>query len=238
MVSPLPVIQPEGSPLQLCEGQSVALTTGKAVTHKWMLDDTIIANATDSAYGATKAGAYKVITNNGTCTDTSVAKNIKVNPLPVPVIIKSNQVLSTGDLYSSYQWNFNNEPVDGANNASFVVTDSGAYSVTVTDTNGCEATSASIIAKQGSAGIHGTGAGSPYLKTYPNPAKDQVHIEFSQPVKGDEWITIMDVAGKTLLTKVVQGMKTTISLSSLSAGIYFIKVSNETTLLVSKIIKN
>ncbi len=60
-----------------------------------------------------------------------------VNPCPVTTV-----TLTTGS-FASYQWNMDGQPISGANAASYVATQSGNYSVTVTNADGCAGTSAS-----------------------------------------------------------------------------------------------
>jgi CHU_C Type IX secretion signal domain len=88
----------------------------------------------------TKAGTYSVTVSNGTCTGTaSIA--VKENAIQKVTIVGDSLicegqtgVLITNNVYSSYNWN------PSGLNQTFNYTQTGKYSVTVTDANGCTAT--------------------------------------------------------------------------------------------------
>ncbi|MBP5536654.1 MAG: C10 family peptidase [Bacteroidales bacterium] len=67
------------------------------------------------------------------------------------------------------------------------------------------------------------------LSTYPNPANDMIHID---GVNGD--VTLYDMTGKTLMrTSSVNGAAT-MSLSTLPAGVYYLKAGHASTKIVKK----
>src|SRR5262249_5658986 len=84
------------------------------------------------------------ITGANGCSATSAATAVTVNPLPTPTLTASGpttfcqgrSVTLTASSGSSYSWS------TGATTQPITVTASGHYSVTVTDANGCSATSA------------------------------------------------------------------------------------------------
>jgi hypothetical protein len=74
---------------------------------------------------------------------------IYVPPLPEPAIAgdpvnscPGTSVALSAGTFAGYQWNYNGMPFPGATAPSLVATVSGTYSVTVVNSNGCEATSA------------------------------------------------------------------------------------------------
>ncbi|MFN4235200.1 MAG: T9SS type A sorting domain-containing protein [Bacteroidia bacterium] len=98
----------------------------------------------------TQSGSYTVtLGNSPTCQATSTPVIITVNNPIVPVISAnatsicsgSNAVITvTNGTFSSYNWNGTS-----GNSSSVSVNQSGTYSVTTTDANGCSATSNNII---------------------------------------------------------------------------------------------
>ncbi len=72
----------------------------------------------------------------------------------------------------------------------------------------------------------------PKLSVYPNPAVDDIYIELSGASRLQ--YSILNIAGQTVLSDVIQGSQTTIDLRSLEPGYYFIKVNNEE---IKKILK-
>jgi hypothetical protein len=74
------------------------------------------------------------------------------------------------------------------------------------------------------------------IKVYPNPVLDVLNID---NLAENAVISIFDVAGKQIIYTVNKQLNTSLSLSNLSAGIYFVKIQNmENELLVFKILKN
>jgi gliding motility-associated-like protein len=91
------------------------------------------------------AGDYSItVTDNSGC---SISKNVTVNPIIPPTIYlpnhsicpNNNVTLDPGSGFNSYTWS------TGVNTQTITVSESGTYSVTVTDANSCTATASSII---------------------------------------------------------------------------------------------
>ena len=150
-VSPLPTVSITGNNAA-CFGDSILLVGNEGLTYQWLKNNTVIANATDTSFKAYESDNYTVIvTNNLGCSDTSEAMEIIIHSLPVPVITANGMELSTG-AYSSYQWYHNGTPITGAVNQAYtMVVTTGAYTVFVTDANGCSAMSQPFTGGQVSA---------------------------------------------------------------------------------------
>ena len=133
-----PVITGSGA-TTFCEGGSVTLTASAADAYAWSN------GATTQSITVNAPGSYTVtVTNANGCSATSAATNVTVNPLPAtPVITGSGattfceggSVTLTAPAADSYSWS------NGATTQSITVNASGSYSVTVTNANGCSATS-------------------------------------------------------------------------------------------------
>ncbi|QKG54561.1 T9SS type A sorting domain-containing protein [Hymenobacter sp. BRD67] len=74
-----------GGPTTFCQGGAVLLTAGGGTTgstYQFLLNGQPIAGATAATYSATASGAYSVlISNGGSCTSTSTAVSVTMNPL-------------------------------------------------------------------------------------------------------------------------------------------------------------
>jgi hypothetical protein len=137
--TPVPTISPSGS-TAICPGKSVTLTSSAAASYSWST------GATTQAIIATAAGSYAVTTTDTRgCMATSAPTAVTVYPGPtVPTISASgptrfcsgSNVTLTASSAASYRWS------TGATTQAIVVTDTGDYTVTTTNANGCEATSA------------------------------------------------------------------------------------------------
>jgi len=71
---------------------------------------------------------------------------------------------------------------------------------------------------------------------YPNPSSDQVNIVTSAvPAKGQ--LSILNTSGQQLIISQITEPKTVIDISTLPSGVYFVRVTNDKTVEVGKIIK-
>jgi len=67
------------------------------------------------------------------------------------------------------------------------------------------------------------------LNIFPNPAKEQLNINFGKPVSGNLFIEIMNLAGQRAYSQQLKANgldHTAVNLKQLKAGIYFIRITN------------
>ncbi len=145
-------------------GQNVSLSvgvnagTGYATTYQWRKGGTNIVGATSATLGlpriaATDAGNYDVVVTNWLGAATSAAASVSVNSVEgVSMNVSGQRVIAAGssqDLVAttvlpgsvSYQWRKNGQPILGATNANYRITNatvrsSGVYQVVVTNDAG------------------------------------------------------------------------------------------------------
>jgi hypothetical protein len=137
--TPPPTISPSGS-AGICPGKTITLTSSAAAGYSWST------GATTQAIVVSAAGSYSVATiDSRGCMATSAPTVVTVYPAPtVPTISPSGptrfcsggSVTLTASSAASYRWS------TGSTSQSIVVTDTGNYTVTTTNGDGCEATSA------------------------------------------------------------------------------------------------
>ncbi|HRK27875.1 MAG TPA: HYR domain-containing protein [Chitinophagales bacterium] len=136
-------ITPNGS-TSLCAGESVTLDAGNYSSYQW--NDTG-GFSTDQAITVSEGGMYAVtVTDANGCTS-EASIEVQVNALPSPGITSSSgnttfcsnvgEVLDAGE-FTAYQWN---ELANSAITRFIQPTQSGTYSVTVTNEYGCTGTS-------------------------------------------------------------------------------------------------
>ncbi|KAB2868550.1 MAG: hypothetical protein F9K37_10040, partial [Bacteroidales bacterium] len=130
-VNPLPVVN-LGSDKAICEGQSLTLDADNdGATYLWSN------GATSKTIVVSEQDTYSVtVTDNNSCSNSDQIQ-VTVYPLPSINIGDDTQYASTpltldpGPNFLSYQWQ------DGSTNRTYTVNETGLYSVTVTDINGC-----------------------------------------------------------------------------------------------------
>lgn len=131
--------------LGICPNESTTLSAfAQNASYQWSN------GASSSFINISSAGAYSVTaTNTSACTATSSVfvsvfnnPNVKIQGNNTICASGGNVTLSTNGNFSQYQWTNNSK------NPTFQVTQSGNYSVTVTDNNGCKATDQFFISPQ------------------------------------------------------------------------------------------
>lgn len=135
--NPIPTITADG-PTEICEGDTVVLTSSAAAGYLWSTGETT------QSITVTQSGSYIVtVTDTNGCMGASQPMVITVFDLPDPTITASgptefcdgDSVILSVSAGVSYLWS------TGETTQSITVDSTGSYSVTVTDANGCEATS-------------------------------------------------------------------------------------------------
>ena len=142
---PKPVIA-AGGPLTFCAGGSVTLTAPAGYTYSWSNP----AGASTQSIVATTSGNYTVtILGANGCSSTSDTVVVNVLPVPsTPVVTASGpttfcdggSVTLTAPAAASYLWS------NGATSQSITSSNTGSYSVTVTNGSGCTSATSSPIA--------------------------------------------------------------------------------------------
>ena len=152
---------------------------------------------------------------------------VTVDTAAKPVITPSGSMLfSTAG--ASYQWNLNGNPISGATGQFYSPLTPGNYSVTVTYSNGCSATSAITIVT----GINEL-SNSLYISVYPNPATDNLTIESPQSAL----IEITNIQGQLIKAFTTTGNKTNIDVSAFPSGMYVVEVKTKKGIAVKKFVK-
>jgi hypothetical protein len=75
------------------------------------------------------------------------------------------------------------------------------------------------------------------IRVYPNPAADRITVEISGKTQEGN-LSIDNIEGQQLITNQITSPKTTIDISNLPCGVYFVRVTNDKTVEVSKLVKH
>jgi len=138
----------------ICPGGSVLLTSSAGSSYKWFNGTTQVGTA--ATYTAAAVGSYTVeVTNASGCKAMSAVLHLTGSAQQTPTIVSSSNticpgrsVLLTSSIGSSYKW-FNGTTQVGTA-ATYTATAVGSYTVEVTNSSGCKATSA-VLQLTGSA---------------------------------------------------------------------------------------
>lgn len=148
---------------------------------------------------------------------------------------------NTSVVGESYLWNFGdgNTSTDLVPNHSY--TDFGTYPVTLTITSseGCtSATTQQITVLDMTTGLNDDQLNN-QIAIFPNPAIDQLTVSFDLFDPQDLAVTIVDLRGavvKTIPAQMYFNTPLSIEIAGLSAGIYYLKMSNNELQVVKKLV--
>ncbi|MCB0642148.1 MAG: PQQ-dependent sugar dehydrogenase, partial [Phaeodactylibacter sp.] len=118
------------------DGAVVATWNGAApATYAWSngADTNVVTGLTTGSYEVT-------VTSAAGCAQVHVLIIENGDP-GIPEIIADMTTIEVSDIYSSYQWYLNGNPIAGATTAAYEPTESGTYSVEVTNELGCTVSS-------------------------------------------------------------------------------------------------
>ncbi|MGD0709589.1 MAG: T9SS type A sorting domain-containing protein [Bacteroidales bacterium] len=226
----------------ICKGNDTTIcvyASGGTPPYQYLWSNSVTSSCqTVSPLNTTSYSATITDANGYTATSSLI---ITVDTASKPVITPSGSILfSTAG--ASYQWNLNGNPIIGATGQFYAPLSPGNYSVTVTYSNACSATSAAIIVT----GINEL-SNSFYVSVYPNPTTDNLTIEIQQAAVGSKQnavIEITNIQGQLIKTLPPCGEagattsnKTNIDVSALPSGVYIVEVKTEKGVEVKKFIK-
>jgi hypothetical protein len=208
------------------------LTFTENIKYEWFLDDTSIKSENTPSIEVNKGGTYKVKTTSN-CGTGEKSIQITVNPNPV---VKLNHVDTTIVIGSKltlkatgakeYLWN------DKSILDSIVLKEAGKYSVTGKNEYGCT-DSAIFELKLREKGLGIETLNTLHLSISPNPVSDILTVTVDS-FKNNS-LSIVDLKGNKILTKLLTDSKTEINVNSFAKGIYLVNISdNANTVLNTK----
>ena len=192
-------------------------------------------------------GSYDVqlIATNANGSDTLFITNyITVYPFP-----PSQSITQNGDTLfaiagaTSYQWYFNTNMINGATDYFFIALSDGDYNVVATDGNGCEVEAAVFNVVAGLTPALSKGEG---VNLYPNPVEEKLRVRCSefggaapQGVLRTVEISVYNMIGEQMLTQEarIKNQETTIDVSGLTPGMYWLEIKSGEKIFRSKFIK-
>ncbi len=178
------------------------------------------------------SGLYNISLPQANGCDSLVSLDLVIETIEAKVI-QIDTLLLAGSA-TSYQWvdcDRNYAAIPGASDQEFVPSESGRYAVIVANLS-CRDTSVCIaVSISGESDIKQMGIRLPGLRLYPNPAHDIVHL-VSENFFKDARIRVVNLLGVQLQEhKISFGKEYTLDLSEYAAGIYFIDVGYENSMM-------
>ena len=212
-------------PLTFCPGDSTILSSSVASNNQWYKDGVAINGSTAASITINSSGRYTdTIVNSLGCKTGSASTTVVLKASPTkPVISWNGTELSTTST-STLQWMLNSVAVTGATTATHKPAAIGFYKIQATNTEGCKIISDSfnlIVTSVNSRNASVTNV----AKLIPNPASSLLMIAFNESPAITLDIELFNNLGHKIKWVRTKNKVTTIPVSELPAGNYFIKIT-------------
>ena len=216
-IEPLPATSPIGGTAKVCVASYTDLWDGIS-GGVWSSHNNAIATV-DPAHGVVTGVAagttlisYAV---SNSCGNSFVSYTVTVNPLPVPLITVSGNVFTSTNIYPAYEWTWDGIIILGQTFRTYTATDTGHYTLVVTDANGC--TGSSTVYFYNDNAVQNVTPLAQSVQVYPNPAQSVIFIKAAGKV---------DAEFATIEGRILSNVKdaTQIDLSAFPAGVYYITI--------------
>lgn len=220
-ISPAPSVSISSSANTICAGQSLTLTASGANTYTWSNNS----NSISIIITPTANISYSV-SGTGTLACNGLAiKNITVNPLPnlsalsnASLICVGQSATLTASGANTYTWNTSSN----ATNIVVSPTTTTTYTVSGTNSFGCDNSTTVTQNVSPCTGIINLIASNSLIDVYPNPFNETLTING----KENSAIEITNSLGQVILKTKLTSSLYTINTSGFAKGIYFITVEN------------
>jgi len=180
------------------------------------------------------AGTYYVSGLLNTCPVSDTVR-IDFHDVTVPVITRDNGSLKiTPAAYSTIEWYKNDLPLPGTSGQTTIANPaSGTYQVRITTPEGCTAVSAPY--EHQPSGI-GEMAASESIRLYPVPVEHTLTVTAAQPFRNG-LAHLYNSVGKVVMTTAIPpgSPAFTIDMATLPAGIYLLRITDETGVFNARI---
>ncbi|MBL8002837.1 MAG: T9SS type A sorting domain-containing protein [Flavobacteriales bacterium] len=237
-LEPTPVVSATAQgPTSFCDGGSVVLDAGNdpGLSYQWFLNGDTLSGATAGTLTADSTGTYTVVaTSTAGCTSApSAGVDVTENPIPTaPVITQGSDTLyasGTGD----FQWYLFGSPLAGSTDSFIETATSGDYTVMVTDSNGCSATSDpyTYIAT----GI--ATAQAVVFNVYPNPGDGLFTVSLPGSTFAGDRYQVLDVTGQVVMQGRPGDRLTVLDLTDRAPGVYFLQLVHGGATHVERLVK-
>ncbi|NVN95682.1 MAG: aryl-sulfate sulfotransferase [Bacteroidetes bacterium] len=223
-------------PVNVCPGSTVQLNStpsgGTSYTYQWTSSPAgFTSTLQNPTVVPTSNTSYTVTVTSGSDIATNTTSVILYSSPVTPTISQTGNTM-TSSASSGNQWYFNNNIIQGATGNTYTPPQAGSYQVQVTDANGCTSISSAYTP---TVGIPENNSLTQKIIIYPNPTQSIINLSIPASINSFE-TEIINIYGKEVLKNSNQS---TLNLSDLSNGIYFIMIKVDGKLVQqSKIVLN
>jgi hypothetical protein len=235
-------ITPPG-PIVACESENVVL-----VAQSGLLNYVWSNGANGNTLTVTETGGYSVSAQNANgCTLVSGIVDVTINDSPVANFTFAQtftteyevQFTNTSSSGEAFLWNFGGNNTSTSENPSFVFAFDNLWPVSLTVTNNCGTSTATLNVNVIKTSINDL-SGFNSLNLGPNPGSDLIYLSGSTDLNQYIEIKMYDLLGKLHLTKQLKlngNFNEIIQTQQLSNGIYLIELRNKENVVSQKWIK-
>jgi hypothetical protein len=222
----------------LCRGSSMVLTAYGANNYAW----TNGANTATTVVSPTVNTTYTVIGINSFGCSASVAQLITVKNLPTISALGSAETICAGESATltatgalTYTWSSNNIFLVGSQVVVTPIAASTSYTVVGSDLSNCQAKNFVNLNTSACVGLNENSSSLTQLNIHPNPNNGVFTLELNSGEQHS--LQVVDVTGRVVYTADHASHETKIYLPEISAGIYYVKISNKENSKTLKFIK-
>lgn len=235
-----PVI--EGEALICNPGDPVLLEVADApdgYVYRWYRDSTFLQETLNGVLEVTQPGEYHVVLSTfeaGNC-NSPVSQGLVVTTADFPseLIVSEGDSLAAPEGFAAYQWYLDDELIEGATSPTYVPTESGAYTVEVTDENGCTRLSEELALVNT---ILDVGLSS--VQATPNPFSDQLNLRLEAHQPADYMLRLITIDGKMVWEQEVDVRSTwqsDMDMGQWPQGVYLLQISRNGVQYTKRLIK-
>lgn len=222
LVLSLPQVTISATQTLICSGNAVTLSGAGAANYFW--SGGILNN---TPFFPTQTGSYTLTAIGANGCQTKANTSVSVNPSPNLNVTTSHSVLCAGETAvliangaGQYTWS---TVAQGAS-ASISPTVSSSYTVSGTNSYGCQASITHLQIVDLCTGLAATSHEMTGILIYPNPFSNRITIV--APEK--QQLSIFTALGQLLYTSMLLERTTEVDLSAYSAGVYFVAIGRTT----------
>lgn len=166
---------------------------------------------------------------------------VAVHEFPQAPVASYNGTVLSSSVASGNQWYLNDVIIPGAVNQTYVPVQNGNYSVTTSNSYGCESGFSNAVAVQ-LVGIDNPVAVN-NLAVFPNPFKNQLMVSYSLDKEANVTIELLNSLGQVIKTvsneeSLSAGQhQIEVNTDQLMQGVYFLKMRNGSAVSVVRVVK-